>query len=174
MDCKLTSLSKKHSAGVALADMLIGLGLGVLLVTTLTVVNIYYLKTLAALENYMNMNNQSRQALDIMTKDIRQANSLVNKSATSLTLQVDGTNVTYSYDSARRELTRSGRNRPLLANCDYWRNDFFDRNMGTNVTAANCKVIQLTWLCSGKVLGRKINTADVQSAKIVIRKQKSS
>ena len=173
MECKTTSI-KRRAAGIALAEMMIGVGLGVQLVTTLTVVNIYYLKTFAGLENYMNMNNQSRRALDIMTKDIRQADSLVSKSATSLALQVNGTNVTYSYDSARRELTRSGRNRPLLANCDYWRNDFFDRNMGTNITAANCKVIQLTWLCSGKVLGRKINTEDVQSAKIVIRKQKSS
>ena len=178
MDFKTTS-HKKSNAGIALAEMMIGIGLGVLLVTTMTVVNVYYLKAFAGLENYMNLNNDSRQALDVVTKDIRQADKLISYSATGFTLQLFGTNVTYSYDSANRQLNRNGRVRadgkpwPLLVNCDYWRNDFYNRNMITNgVTGSDCKVIQLTWLCSRTILGRKANTEDVQSAKIVIRKQK--
>ena len=185
MECKTTS-TKRRSAGFTLAEMMIAIGLGMLLVTTMTIVNIYYLKTFAGLENYMNLNDESRHALDIMTKDIRQADLLTAFSKTSLTLQLDGTNIiTYSYDSTKKELTRSsgGKDKVLLRGitrngitygCDYWRNDFYDRNMGTNVTPANCKVVQVTWLCSRTILGHKVNTEDVQSAKIVIRKQKSS
>ena len=35
---------------------------------------------------------------------------------------------------------------------------------------ALCKVVQLSWTCSRKVLGKKSTTESVQSAKVVIRK----
>ena len=39
-------------------------------------------------------------------------------------------------------------------------------------SATNCKVVQVTLLCSRSLLGTKANNATMQSAKIVIRKQK--
>ena len=179
MECQLTT-PKRRNAGIALAEMMIAMGIALLLVTTMTIVNIYYLKAFAGLENYMNLNNDSRYALDIMTRDIRQADFLVSKSATSLKLQLSTTNVSYTvayeYDSVEKKLHRrvgDQDRKTLLTGCDYWRNDFYDRNQQTNnVTPANCKVIQVTWLCSREILKRKANTEDIQSARIVIRKQR--
>ena len=34
-----------------------------------------------------------------------------------------------------------------------------------------CKLVQLSWICSRNILGKKANTESVQSAKVVIRKQ---
>jgi hypothetical protein len=33
------------------------------------------------------------------------------------------------------------------------------------------KLVQVTWVCSRSILGKKVNTESVQSAKVVIRKQ---
>jgi len=38
-------------------------------------------------------------------------------------------------------------------------------------TPATAKVVDVTWVCSRTVLGRRQNTENVQSARIVIRKQ---
>ncbi|MBI4659259.1 MAG: hypothetical protein HY735_10495, partial [Verrucomicrobia bacterium] len=37
--------------------------------------------------------------------------------------------------------------------------------------ASTCKLVQLRWICSRKILGVAKNTESVQSAKVVIRKQ---
>ena len=34
-----------------------------------------------------------------------------------------------------------------------------------------CKVVQMSWICSRNILGKKANTESVQSAKVVIRKE---
>ena len=34
-----------------------------------------------------------------------------------------------------------------------------------------CKLIQVSWVCSRNILGKRANTESVQSAKFVIRKQ---
>ena len=158
---------------MTLAELLIASGITVLLVTTLAFLYIYHLKAFAGLENYMNLNNESRHALDQMTKEIRQADSLVFCSPAKLTFKVGGTNVSFTYDSAQKMLVRStggSKDKVILNGCDYWTNNIYDRNLHLITTVTNCKVVQLTWICTRQILGRKVNSEDVQSAKIVIRK----
>ena len=178
MDCKLTFTShKKRNIGIALAELMVAGGIGVLLVATMTVTYVFYLKSFANLENYMTLNSESQIALNRMTKEIRQADSLVSYSVNKLTFAVDGKNVSYAYDPAQQTLARvSGSdNNVLLFGCTYWTNNIYDRNMNVLATSAatNCKVVQLTWICAASVLGRTNTTEDVQSSKVVIRKQKS-
>jgi len=152
-------------------------GIGVMLVATLTVTYVFYLKSFASLENYMSLNSESQLALNRMTREIRQADSLVSYSVNKLTFKVDGKDTSYSYDPAQQTLSRanSSDSDVLLFGCTYWTNNIYDRNMNVLMAAkaTNCKVVQLTWVCSRAVMGHTNNTVDVQSSKVVIRKHKS-
>src|SRR6185369_8762732 len=90
----------------------------------------------------------------------------------------DGTTLTYTYNPGLRQLSRSKGTvtNSLLTECESLNFDVFQRTPigGTyeqfsNATPASCKLIQLEWICSRKILGNKLNTESVQSAKIVIR-----
>jgi hypothetical protein len=66
----------------------------------------------------------------------------------------------------------------LLTNVDFLSFQIFQRNpvAGTYDTyptssATNCKLVSVSWICSRSILGSKLNTESVQTAKIVIRKQ---
>jgi hypothetical protein len=41
----------------------------------------------------------------------------------------------------------------------------------TSAAAGNCKLVSVSWICSRSILGSRLNTESVQTAKIVIRKQ---
>lgn len=176
MECSITS-TKKRKTGIALAELMVASGIGVMLLATLTVTYVFYLRSFASLENYMTLNSESQLALNRMTREIRQADLLSSYSANKLTFLVDGKSVSYSYDPAQQTLSRTSGsdNDAMLFTCTYWTNNIYDRNMNllTAATATNCKVVQLTWICARAVLGHTNNTEDVQSAKVVIRKQKS-
>jgi hypothetical protein len=68
----------------------------------------------------------------------------------------------------------------ILTECDKRKFEMAQRNTrygGYDVVpitnAALCKVVNVSWLCSRKLLGIKENTESVQTARIVIRKQGS-
>jgi hypothetical protein len=66
----------------------------------------------------------------------------------------------------------------LLTNCDFLTFQIFQRNpvsasydVYPTANAASCKLINVSWICSRSILGSRLNTESVQTAKIVIRKQ---
>lgn len=143
----------------------------------------YSARSFAAMGNYVDLDHRSRIALDTMSREIRQANRLTAHTTTSLTFEDDdGTELKYVYDSSDKELTRwkagNQDTQPLLTECISLQFSIFQRNPigGTydqypTATPDTCKLVQLTWTCSRKILGVDRNTESVQSAKIVIRKQ---
>ena len=144
---------------------------------------VYTGRSFAGMANYVSLDRKSRNALDVMSQQIRQANILTDYSTTSLTFQdYDGGALKYTYDPNARTLTRYKNNvadaKALLTECDYLGFAIYQRNpvAGTygvypTATPSTCKLVQMTWVCSRQVLGAKINTESVQSAKIVIRKE---
>jgi hypothetical protein len=140
-------------------------------------------RSFAAMANYVSLDRASRNALDTMSKQIRQTNRLIDYSSTSLTFEdADGGTLVFSYDAGARTLTRSKDGiadaKPLLEECDYLHFSIFQRNPigGTydvypTATTTTCKLVQLSWICSREIFGLKANTESVQSSKIVIRKQ---
>jgi len=143
-------------------------------------------RSFISLTNYVDLDQRTEMALDNMSCEIRQV-----KSVTSLlggTNLVGGTNLTlvdydnatlqYIYNANARTLTRVkyGQARTNLIQCDSLSFSLFQRSPSnntfqpwpaTNLTQA--KVIGLTWNCSRTILGAKINTESMQSAKINIR-----
>jgi hypothetical protein len=153
------------------------MALFVLMGGTLGGLYVHSTRTFAESANYMDFENQSRTALNLMSRTIRQANALTYYSTNKLTFLVGSNSVSFTYYPGSRTIRRETAlaSRVMLSDCDYVHYGIYQRNL-TNydyypaATPASCKVVQVDWGCSRAVLGKR-NTAASVSAKVVIRKQ---
>ena len=168
---------------MTLAELMVATSIGSIVALGLASLSFFTARSFAAMANYVDLDHRSRIALDTMSREIRQTTRLTDSTATSLTFQdYDGGNLQYVYDKDAKTLARIKNgvpgSKPLLEECDTLAFSVYQRNPigGTYdqyaaATASTCKLVQLRWVCSRKILGVAKNTESVQSAKIVIRKQ---
>lgn len=170
--------SRKKSQGLTVLELLITSGIASVVFAATASFWIFSARSFVALGNYSDLDKASRNALDTLSKEIRQARSLTTFSSTSLTFQdYDSTPLTYTYSPSAHTLTRTknGSSKVLLGQCDYLNFDISQRNPSNSFTfypatnASLAKLIDVSWKCSRTILGAKINTESVQTAKIVIR-----
>lgn len=166
--------------GFTLVEILIGMAIGSMLLVSTAALMSYSVRSFAAMTNYVDLDNRSRKALDRLSRDVRQAVQLTSYTPHELVFSdFDHQPLTYRYDAGDRTLSRIKASREvLLRECDFLQFSIYQRNpIGGSydqypaAVATNCKVVQVSWVCSRKILGARINTESVQSAKIVIRKQ---
>jgi len=167
---------------------MVAVGIGGLVFAAVAALIFYSGRSFAALTNYVDLDVYSRTALDKMSSEIRQANRLAYYSPTELRFEtpdpVSGAinTLTYKYDAAAGTLNRiyGGRTNVLLRELTTNSMQFsmFQRNpVGGSVDQYSttdpslCKVVQMSWICSRNILGKKANTESVQSAKVVIRNE---
>jgi len=168
---------------------MVATALGGLVVAAVMALTFFSARSFAALTNYVDLDNFSRNALDTMSREIRQANRLVSGDDHHLVFEhtnpTNGSaffNVSYTYNPDTKQLVRwqQGVTEPkvLLQECDFLRFSIFQRNpingsydQYPTANPDTCKLVQLSWICSRNILGKKANTESVQSAKVVIRKQ---
>jgi len=175
MECKITATRQK---GFPLADVVISLALLVVMTGALGSLYFYSTRTFVESANYMDFDNQSRVALNRMSRIIRQADALTYYSSNKLTFLVGTNFVSFTYYPDQRTLRQEtpGASKALLSDCDYVNYGIYQRNLTNSydyypaATLASCKVVQVDWGCSRVVLG-KSNTAAAVSARVVIRKQ---
>jgi hypothetical protein len=182
MDCNTTSI-KRSRAGVTLVDVMVGMALASLVMTGVGLLAVYGNRSFAAMANYVSLDQRSRHALDLMTKEIRQSRRLVSSDNNYLVFEdADGGVLAYIYISTGRALYRFKDgvldSEPLLTGCDFLRFSTFQRNPREGVydqypaaVPETCKLVQMSWVCSRTLIGSLLNTESVQSAKVVIRKQ---
>ena len=170
---------------MTLVELMVATGVGSIVLAAVLALSLFSARSFAALGNYVDLDIKSRNALDTMSTDIRQAGSLSDYQPNRLIFQTtdrtgNPATLTYLYDSAMTTLTRTlgVRSTVLLTNCTYLNFGIFARNpIGgqwnaySNGIVSNCKLVQLTWVCQRSLLGGRIaNTESVQSAKVVMRK----
>jgi len=175
---------------MSLVETMIGAMTLVMVVGAVMVFAFYAARSFAAMTNYVDLDSKSRGTLDRMTSEIRQADALTAAATNYLTFQTTDPNsgavhtLNYSYNADAKTVTRTydGVASVLLTECTFWTNALCQRN-ATNATFGSafaavpttrpdqCKVIQLTWICSRNILGKMANTESVQSAHVVIRKK---
>jgi len=184
-----TRSTRKLQAAWTLMEMMVATGVFSLSGLALATIFLFCIRSFAALTNYAILDKCNRHAMDIVTAEIRQAQKVLsytsNSTSTSLTiLNGAGANVTYAFDSSRKQFSRDdGRYSILLSNCNlvafglYVRPpesnsfDMYPLNAGVN-WQQQVKTIQLTWKTSMNICPTaQINSEDVQTACIVIRKQ---
>mgnify|MGYP000950017470 CR=1 FL=1 len=166
---------------MTLVEIMVALAVASILLLAVAVLGLYGGRSFAGLANYTDLDARSRHALDRLTKDVRQVNRLTASTSTSLTFEdADGSSLQYVYSPDDRTLSRvkGGDTEVLLTECDSLSFAIFQRNPinGTydqypTASPATTKLINVTWTCSRKILGNTMNTENVQTAKVVIRKQ---
>jgi hypothetical protein len=187
------SISSKigKAAAWTLVEMMVAVGLFSLSGAALATLYMFSIKSFAAMANYAVLDQENREAMDRITREIRQAkevrNYVTNSTSSSLTLlNGDNQEVTYTFDARNQRLLRTvlGDSSIMLTNCSLLHFSLFTRPPPTNgvfegypavIGSANwqktVKVVQLTWKARRQVPAGPINSENIQTARIVIRKQ---
>ena len=176
-----TNAKSRFRQGFTIVEVMVAAGISSLLMLVLASFTSFGAHSCAALANYADLETQSRLALDRMTQQIRQARGLISSSPSQLVFKdCDGTPLEFNYDASAKTLTRvkNGVSTVLLKGCDFFKFELFQRNPVQGSYDAypmaipgTCKLVQLTWVCSRTLVGARLNSESVQSAKIVIRKR---
>jgi len=176
----------RHRA-FTLTECLVAMALGGLLLATGSMLSLYGARAFASYGNYAELDGRSRNALDFLSRELREASGVIsaqtNLPVRSLTLTNADLRESFSltWDSAARTLVfeKSDASPVLcLTGCDDW--SFALYNRAPTVTSTNiifnpaqelsrCKALSLSWKCSRTVLGQRINTENVQAAQIALR-----
>ena len=186
-------LSQTGSGGFSLVEVMIAMGLGSLVLAMVMSFSLFGARSSAAIGNYASLDGRSRYALDVITREIRQAAAVIaiqtNLPVKSLTLTNtdEAATVTLTYDSTARTLVLAKTGQPdllALTECDRWDFALYQRTPWVTTTnvmfypATNgsggidltvVKLINMSWKCSRQILAQKVNTESVQAAQIVLR-----
>lgn len=85
---------------------MIAAGLSAILFAALLSAIVFFTKGGMAMNNYFEMETQSRQLLEMFGRDVREASDAVWENTNTIRLSVDGSTVTYSYDIQQKEFVR--------------------------------------------------------------------
>jgi len=178
MKC-LSSHRNKSNSGLTLIELLIASTLGLILLAALILLFIFFSRSFLAIGNYADLDRHSRNALDVITKDVRQAAGVI--ALTNRTLVMSNLNGTvFSYRSNASTLIRTwtnGQTTVLLTNMDYWNVQLYQKTPTNNFQFSPAtlnipvtgKLVDMSWKCSRKIMGETVNTESVQTTKIVLR-----
>src|SRR5437016_12279501 len=98
MACNNTS-GNPARAGFTLPEFLVVSGLASVVLLAVLSLSFFSSRSFAAIANYVGLDQQSRLALDKMSRDIRQAGGLTNYTATSLAFtNPDGSALNFAYN----------------------------------------------------------------------------
>jgi Tfp pilus assembly protein PilW len=177
---------------MTLLEVMIAVGLGATVMAVGFSLWLSGSRNFAAMNNYTDLDCKSRNALDQMSRDIRQATQVTDLQMSGSTKWFTVTNSTlntgstYIWRASTQTLACQKNGQPeqvYLADCDRWDFQPYQRTPQTNgnyvfVPATNsagvydlsiCKLINMSWKCSRTILGSKLNTESVQTAQIVLR-----
>ena len=165
---------------MTLVEVMVCAAIGAIALAVAMKVWVFTAYSFAAMENYGDLDQCSRTALDVMSRDVRQAKELSSWTTNKLVFtDTDGSTFSYTYNPQAGTLVRlwGGQSTILLRDCDYmhfsvWQRSPSPSNNFTFYPASGpttAKLIDLSWKCSRSICNKKVNTETMQSAKIVIR-----
>jgi len=182
------NLPSRSPRAFTLVELMLGITVSAIILTALLVFTVYATRSFASMENYVDLEQKSQTAVDSMLRDIRQTKGLISYGTTVLNgrtitnvlnfLDVDDQTLTFRFNGGALLRTKGESSTMLLTNVDYLCFQVFKRNPVATTfeqfptsDAGNCKLVSVNWVCSRNILGSRLNTESVQTAKIVIRKQ---
>jgi Tfp pilus assembly protein PilW len=170
----------RHQPAMTLLELLVAISIGMLALAVLAFTSVNTMRSFAAIGNYAELDNASRNALDVLSRDIREAHALTGFTPSRITLIANDSNtLVYAHDPDTLQFTRQHGDSTtvLLEQCDYLDFSIYQRNPSNGWAwypvrsnlISTAKLIDVSWKCSRQILGRKANTENVQTAKYVIR-----
>ncbi|HEX3628189.1 MAG TPA: prepilin-type N-terminal cleavage/methylation domain-containing protein [Verrucomicrobiae bacterium] len=175
---------RRFRRGFTLVEMMVAIAAGTIIMGAITWTSITLSHSLAAISNYYQLDAASRDTLDVMSRDVRNGSTITSFSSTNFTMtgvNFQGTPYafTYNWDGTNLwrtfTITNATYTYLMLSNCNYLAFSNFTRVPYSNFTfyvasgASDTKLISVSWKCSRSILGAKLNTESVQTAKIVVR-----
>jgi len=167
-----------------LVEMMVAVAVGCLLLAALATLYVFSMRSFAAMANYSDLNNKSRYASDIISRDIRSALKVVSATSTKLELnEPDDTtgNTTYTYDDVLGVLrrTKNGETKELLSGVvpnsllfTLYQRPFVGATYEQLPTAATpdaAKLVAFQWSCSRRLAGSVNNSEDIEAAIVELR-----
>lgn len=178
---QLSSSNRRRSQsrrGWTLVEMMVAMFGGGIILGSILVTGSMMANTMVAVVNYNDLNKSSRNTLDVMSRDLRNTAVVTALSTCQVTVTntLTGDTISYVWDGTNA-LTRNnnGTRTVMLTGCDTLTFRGYQRNPTNNLqfveaqTASETKLISVSWRCSRKILGAKLNTESVQTAQICIR-----
>jgi prepilin-type N-terminal cleavage/methylation domain-containing protein len=177
--------ARRRQSAFTLPEMLVSSGIGGIVLAAVAMLTVFSSRSFVAIGNYMDLDRASRNALDQLTKEVRQTIALTSYATNQLIFTDYDTNtLTFSWSPITKQLTRTkdGVTKVLLNQCDYLTfricqrspipgqfNFYPATNTAGVFTPSLCKLVDVSWRCSRQILQKKVNTESVQTAKIVLR-----
>jgi len=189
----------RAQSAFTLIEMVVATAVASIVFLAVASMTIYSSRSFCSLLNYTDLDQYSRMALDLMVRDIRSSDGLAyaGNAVTDTNGNIIGygqiilnnsggsSNLSYTFDSASGGLWRTNgvpgaagtlvstnliqcSNLVFSTYSDRTTNGTFDQFPETN--APNVRMIKVNWTCTRTILGQKMNTESVQSAKIVFRR----
>ena len=184
MDYKTMFIKRgNRTRGWTLLEMMIGVAVFSIAGAAISTAYVFSLRSFQALSNYSILDQQNREAVDLITREVRQANwvSSFNNTLNRQLVLVDGdrNTVTYTFNRYTQQLTRTknGQTQVLLNDCSLINFNLGMRPPSDNfgyyptVDVNKAKIVDLTWKTSRMLPGSVVNSENIQTARIVIRKQ---
>ena len=187
---RLNPSARRPFWAFTLVEVSVATAVGSIVLAAVATLTMYAAKSSTAMVNYADLDSKSRYALDVISREIRQASGLLafqTNTSFTLTNANAATTVTLTYNPNARTVVMSKTGQSdltALTECDVWNFSLYQRTpyvTPTNVfyyPATNsagvldvnlCKLINLSWKCSRTIFAQKVNTESVQAAQIVLR-----
>ncbi len=187
-----TQTGRCFLSGWNLVEMSIAMCVSSIVMAALLQTSLFTSRSFAAMANYNDLDRASRNALDYMTRDIRQAkvfSPIYSSTNFMFFTNIDNSYFGFVWNPRDKTMSRvegqynaaansffNLRTNQLLAGCDFFSFRIWQRNPTNGFlfpwSSANnpidTKLVDVSWRCSRRVLAQ-FNTESVQTAKIVLR-----
>jgi prepilin-type N-terminal cleavage/methylation domain-containing protein len=185
MEFKLSNHNHRAHRGFTLVEMIVAVAIGCLLLAALATLYMFSMRSFGAMANYSDLNNKSRYASDIVSRDIRCCLNVVSATGNQLVLnEPDDTtgNTTYNYDDVAGTLgrTKNGETKVLLTGIvpntlffTLYQRPFVGAPYEQFPTAASpsvAKLVAFQWSCSRSLVSSQ-NSESVEGAIVELRNQ---
>ena len=177
-------LQGKSRQGLTLVEVLVASCLFGITAVVLSTIFQFSTRAFASLANYAELDKINRTAMDTVTKEVRQARLVTDVTSNSVSIiNGDGISVTYRFEPFNRRFIRTtaDTSKVLVSDCSLLNFDVYQRNniagtwdqypVATHDWSEYVKVIRLTWKAYRAVPGGPGVSENIQTAKIIIRKQ---
>ncbi|HWI56395.1 MAG TPA: prepilin-type N-terminal cleavage/methylation domain-containing protein, partial [Bacillota bacterium] len=174
----------------SLMELLVAIAVGSIVLAAVMQTFVFSSRSFVALGNYNDLDKASRNTLDIMTRDIRQAKVFGGSYYSTNYMwftNLNGSVFGYTWDPGAKTVSRltadfNGTNlvniqsNVLMKGCDLFSFRIWLRNptnqfwfpYSANSQPNATKLVDVSWRCSRRVIAQ-FNTESVQTAKIVLR-----
>jgi len=184
--------SSRRNRAWTLIELTISVGISSMIMAALMQTSLFTSRSFVAMGNYADLDRASRNALDNMTRDIRQAkvfSPTYYRTNMMVFTNLNGSYFGYLWDPSSKQVCRltgdydsahdtfiNIQTNVMLTGCDFFSFRIWQRNptngflfpYSAEDNPIDTKLVDVSWRCQRRVLNQ-YNTESVQTAKIVLR-----